>query len=66
MKTTVYIEYYGKQILESDILAKAEATLKAAGKKASDIKDLTLYVKPEENQVYYVLGDDENGSFSVD
>ena len=34
---------------------------KANGKKVGDIKDITLYVKPEEAAVYYVVNGTDSG-----
>ena len=45
---------------------KAQGLLGKARKKAADLKSLNLYVKPEENTVYYVFNDDESGSFAID
>ena len=35
------------------------------GGKISDIKNLELYVKPEENKVYYVFNGEKSGSFDL-
>ncbi len=35
-------------------------------KQVSDLKDMELYVKPEEDRVYYVINEgEENGSFGL-
>lgn len=66
MKSTFYVEYYGKQVEEAALIKTAKEVWKNSGKKATDLKSLNLYVKPEENTVYYVFNDDESGSFSID
>ena len=66
MKSTFYIEYYGKQIDETTLVKQAKSIWTKSGKKAADLKALNLYVKPEENTAYYVFNDDETGSFSID
>ncbi len=66
MKSTFYIEYYGKQIDEASLVKAAKAIWTDGGRKISDLKTLSLYVKPEENTAYYVFNDDETGSFPVD
>lgn len=66
MKSTFYIEYYGKQIDEATLIKEAKAIWTKAGHKAAELKSLNLYVKPEENMAYYVFNDDETGSFSID
>lgn len=35
------------------------------GKKAADLKSVDLYVKPEENKVYYVMNGDVTGDFDI-
>jgi hypothetical protein len=35
------------------------------GKKAADLKDIKVYVKPEENAAYYVINNEETGSFGL-
>lgn len=66
MKSTFYIEYYGKQIDEADLVKAAKSIWTKEGKKASDLKSLNLYIKPEENMAYYVFNEDQTGSFPID
>lgn len=66
MKATFYIEYYGKQLDEATLVKEAKSIWTKSGRKAADLKSLNLYVKPEENMVYYVFNDDETGSFAID
>ena len=33
-----------------------------SGKKVGDIKEMDLYIKPEENAVYYVINGTETGA----
>ena len=66
MKTTFYVEFYGKQINEEFLLNEAKKVWEAAGKKASAFGEATLYVKPEDNQVYCVFSDDSTGCFPLD
>lgn len=66
MKSTFYIEYYGKQIDESLLVKTAKSIWTKGGNKLADLKSLDLYVKPEENMAYYVFNGDISGSFPVD
>ena len=66
LKSTFYLEFYGKQLDQADLVKTAKAIWTKSGKKASDLTSLQLYVKPEENMVYYVFNEDETGSFSID
>lgn len=66
MKSSLYIEYYEKQINEADLVKKSKKIWTDSGKKVGDLKTLDVYVKPEENKVYYVFNDDITGSFDID
>ena len=65
MKSTLYIEYYGKQIDQADLVKQAKAIWTDKGNKAADLKSLNLYVNIEESMAYYVFNDDESGSFAI-
>ena len=66
MKTSTYVEFQGKQLDEKELIAKAKNIWVESGNKASDLNSLKLYVKPEENQAYYVFNEEVTGSFSLD
>jgi len=66
MKTDFYVEFFGKQVYKEDLVKQAKKIWTDAGNKASDLKSLNLYLKPEDNAVYYVFNDSENGSFAID
>ena len=61
IKTTLFVEYYGKQVPEKDMIAAVKKAWTKSGKKVADIKTMALYVKPEENSVYYVINGDSAG-----
>lgn len=50
-KTTVYVEYQGRQADVDKLVAAVKAQVGA-------VKDLQLYVKPEDSAVYYVANGD--------
>lgn len=66
VKTKIELQYAEKNISYDDIVKKAKEfwTLEL-GNKAEDLKSLDLYVKPEENRVYYVANGKETGSFEL-
>ena len=55
---SIELQYAGKAIPYTDIIDKAK---EISGNKGSDLK---IYIKPEENRVYYVSGDSV-GSFEI-
>lgn len=56
-----YIQMFGAEYKESEILAKVEEAFKAEGHRVSSIKSLELYIKPEDGAAYYVIN---GGKFS--
>ena len=61
-KIKAFVEYYGKQVEEKDIIARVKKAWTRSGKKVGDIKEMDLYIKPEENAVYYVINGTETGA----
>ena len=57
-----FVEYYGKQVEEKDIIARVKKAWTRSGKKVGDIKEMDLYIKPEENAVHYVINGTETGA----
>lgn len=56
----IELQYGDKAIGEEQLVSLAK---EAYGKK--DIKNLDIYVKPEENKAYYVVNNDVTGSFDI-
>lgn len=57
VKPEVFIEYQGQQAQQAVIIEKVRAAFVASGHRASSIKSLNIYIKPEEFKVYYVIND---------
>lgn len=55
-----YIQYLGREIDQEELVARVKENWIAQGNSEKDIKDLKLYVKPEEGAVYYVVNDIPN------
>lgn len=66
MKSSMYLEFQGKQLDEKELVGKAKKIWVENGNKASELTSLKLYIKPEENQAYYVFNDEVFGSFPLD
>ena len=60
-----YIQIFGQEIRESELLEKIEEDYKAQGHRISSMKSLNLYVKPEEGACYYVINDTITGSVEL-
>lgn len=60
-KTSLFVEYQGKQADDKAIIAAVKKAWTEAGKKVGDMKTMELYIKPEEASVYYVINETETG-----
>ena len=64
MKSTLNVQFGGNTVESKEIIAAAKKVWVDEGnqnRKVKDLLKLDLYVKPEENAVYYVFNDDESG-----
>lgn len=61
----IYLQSGGSEWNISDCRERAVAAFVAEGHRASTVKKLTLYLKPEEGKAYYVVNEKENGSFDL-
>ena len=65
MKTSMYVEYQGLQVEEKEIIAKVKELWVSDGNKIKDIKELKLYIKPEEASAYYVINEETTGKIAL-
>ena len=67
MKVNAVVQYYGQQVEEKTIIANVKKawTKSVAGNKVGDIKTVELYIKPEENTVYYVVNGKDSGAVAL-
>lgn len=61
----VYLQAGGCEWNVSDCKERAVAAFVAEGHKASSVKKLVMYLKPEEGKAYYVINDEVNGSIDL-
>ena len=65
-KAALHVQFAGKSYAEEDLIKMAKDVWKYDLKqKAGDLVSVELYVKPEENMVYYVMNQDFTGSFYI-
>lgn len=60
VNTKIELQFGDKALNEEQLVSLAK---EAYGKK--DIKNLDIYVKPEEGKAYYVVNNDITGSFDI-
>lgn len=66
LKSALHVQFAGKSYAEEDLMKMAKDVWKYDLKqKAGDLVSVELYVKPEENMVYYVMNKDFTGSFYI-
>ena len=59
----VYIQFMGREVYTKNILSNVRRIwTDELGKKEKDLKDIKIYIKPEENKAYYVINGDITGS----
>ena len=61
VKTTLVVQAAGKEVSMEDAIARVKEAWVAAGNKEAGVKEIALYVKPEENAIYYVVNGDVTG-----
>lgn len=66
LKSEVHIQFEGKSYSQEDLMKMAKDVWKYDLKqKAGALATVELYVKPEENMVYYVMNKEFTGSFYI-
>ena len=66
LKTSVCVQFSGKSYSEEDLVKIARDVWKYDLKqKLGELTSIELYVKPEENMVYYVMNREFTGSFYI-
>ena len=62
IKTEMFLQFAGKEYSQEEIIQKVkDIWTYGLGKNVDDIKDVQLYLKPEESAAYYVVNGEESG-----
>ncbi len=61
VKTNLYVQAAGKEVSMEEAIARVKDAWKATGHKVGDLKEITVYVKPEESSIYYVVNGEVTG-----
>lgn len=61
----IYIQFAGKEVKAEELVEQVKALWTAEGHRASSIKSLEVYVKPEDMAAYYVINGKENGKIEL-
>ena len=65
MKTNIFVEYCGKQTEDKTMIVAVKKAWTDAGNKVGDIKTMQLYIKPEEDAVYYIINESTSGKVTL-
>ena len=55
------VQANGKEVSMEDAVTRVKEAWVAAGNKETDMKEIAVYVKPEEKAIYYVVNGDVTG-----
>lgn len=62
VNTEVYVQFWGKEVYAKDVVENIKKIwTEEMGKKAEDLHDLKVYIKPEDNGAHYVINEDITG-----
>ena len=61
VKTTLVVQAAGKEVSMEDAVARVKEAWVATGNKEADMKEIAIYVKPEEKAIYYVVNGEVTG-----
>ena len=65
LKPELFIQYGGNEVQANDLVEQVKQIYVADGHRASSIKSLQLYFKPEDNAVYYVVNEKLKGKIDL-
>lgn len=64
-KDEVFVQFAGEEYAVAEVMEKAKAAYVAEGHRASAVKSVRLYIKPEERKAYYVINEKAAGSIDL-
>ncbi|MBQ8799038.1 MAG: hypothetical protein IJZ55_05675 [Lachnospiraceae bacterium] len=64
-KDEVFVQFAGEEYAVAEVMEKVKAAYVAEGHRASGVKSVRLYIKPEERKAYYVINDKAAGSIDL-
>ena len=66
LKTELFLQFSGKEYSEKEVLQKVkDVWTKELKNKVGDMKDVKIYLKPEEFAAYYVINGDTTGKVDL-
>ncbi len=66
VNTEVFVQFSGKEVYAKDVVETVKKLwAEEMGRKAEELNDLKVYIKPEENRAYYVINGDVTGCIEL-
>lgn len=65
LEPEVFVQFYGNESAVKDVVERAKEAFVAEGHRASSIKSLKVYLKPEEYAAYYVINEKSVGRINL-
>lgn len=66
VEENITLQYDGEEWSLAELKERTISTYIENGHRRGNIKKISLYIKPEERKVYYVMNDRESGSIDFD
>ena len=63
--TELYVQFAGYEVSEEDLVNRVKEAWVNEGNKISTLKNINLYVKPEERKAYYVVNGSAAGALDI-
>ena len=61
VKTSFVVQALGKEVSMEETIERVKEAWTATGNKEADLKEISVYVKPEEKAIYYVVNGEVTG-----
>ena len=63
--TELFVQFSGYEVSEEELIKRVKEAWVSEGNKVSSIKNISLYVKPEERKAYYVINKSAAGALDI-
>lgn len=65
VKEEIFVQFGNQEVYATDVVGRVKNAYIAEGHTAESIEKVRVYIKPEENMIYYVVNDDYASGISL-
>lgn len=65
VKEEIFVQYGNQEVFTANVVERVKAAYAAEGNAADSIEKVRVYIKPEENMIYYVVNDEYASGISL-